>query len=125
MILEPKDIDTMREWWAEKGAPLISEILPPLGFCEQEGDELMCGCFLYIFDIEGGKAGLVSHTITNPKRPLVALKSVNAMLLSVRLWCGSNDIIHLMGFTRSRLLAKSYTDNDFQLAESNTNLFIL
>ena len=115
----------MREWWDKKGAPLASRVLPPLGFCHWEDDDLLCGCFLYVFEIEVGKAGLISHTISNPDRPLKALSSINAMLLEIREWGCSNGVLHLMGFTNSRLLAKTYMDNHFQLAEANTNLFVL
>ena len=115
----------MREWWGKKGVELASRILPPLGFCQWEDDDLLCGCFVYVFEVEGGKAGLVSHTITNPDRSFRALSSVNNMLLEIREWSVLNGLIHLMGFTTSRLLAKTYTDNNFLLAEPNTNLFIL
>ena len=125
MRMQPEDISILSEWWERLGTTLNERYLPPLGFVNWGNDDLLCGCFVYVFDVGDGKAGLVSHTITNPDRPLRALSSVDQMLKEIREWGSRNGLIHLMGFTKSRLLAKTYTNNGFQLAEENTNLFIL
>jgi hypothetical protein len=125
LILQPEDISILSEWWGKLGAPLNERYLPPLSFGVWGNDDLLCGCFLYVFDVGGGKAGLVSHTITNPDRPLRALSSVNTMLREIRVWGERSGLIHLMGFTKSRLLAKSYEDNEFQLVDEKMNLFVL
>ena len=123
-MITDEDINTMDEWWGLKGASLPRKVLPELGFVVRD-DELLCGCFLCEMELAGGIGGLISHTITNPNRPHAAMKSVNKMLENIREYAIENGYIVLMGMTSSRLLAKTYTDNNFQIGDTELTQFIL
>jgi len=125
VILEPEDIGIMSEWWESRGQILPSSILPSLGFCIWEEEELMCGAFLCEMKLRDGKGGLISWTIVNPDHMASALRVVNLLLAEITEYAQNNGFIALMGSTTSRLLAKTYTDNSFKIGDKKTDQFVL
>jgi hypothetical protein len=114
----------MDEWWRLLGSSLPRSILPELGFAVRD-DELLCGCFVCEMELAGGLGELISHTSTNPNRQHAAMRAVNQMLEEIRVYAVQNGFIALMGMTSSRLLAKTYTDNNFQQGDTGLTQYIL
>jgi hypothetical protein len=125
MKLQPEDVGIMSEWWEKRGLALNWKFLPELGFGIWENQDLMCGAFLCEMDLNGGKGGLISWTIVNPDHMASALRVVNLLLGEIIAYASTNKFVALMGTTTSRLLAKTYKDNGFQLGDQNTNQYLL
>lgn len=125
MIMQPEDIGIIAEWWASHGVSLVEDILPSLGFCQWENDELMSACFLCSMPLKGGFGGLVSWTIVNPDHMASALRTVNNLLAEVKRYAKERNFVALMGTTSSRLLAKTYLDSGFCLGDVGVNQYMI
>ena len=123
--MQPEDISIISEWWSRYGTPLVEDILPSVGFCVWENDELMSACFLCTMPLRGGYGGLVSWTIVNPDHMLAGVRVVNKLLKEVVEYAKKRDFIALMGTTSSRLLAKTYLDSGFQVGDVGINQYMI
>ncbi len=115
----------MAEWWELLGAPLDDRLLPPLAFSVWENDILKAGCFLCVFELGGGKGGLISWTIINPDITGRALRVSDKLISDVITYSRENGIILLSGWTSARLLKKSYANNACGKGDENTTQYIL
>jgi hypothetical protein len=125
MIMQPEDIGIIAEWWETHGVKLVEDILPTLGFCQWEHDELLSACFLCSMPLRGGPGGLVSWTIVNPDHMASALRTVNELLEEVKAYAKERKFVALMGTTNSRLLAKTYEDSGFSLGDVGVNQYMI
>lgn len=123
--LTPEDIGILAEWWMKQGATLATKYLPPLGFCLWENDEMMVASFLCEMELEGGKGGIISWTIVNPDHMASALRVSDQLLKDIISYSKEEGFIALSCTSNSRLLAKTYKDNGFEIAHDSTTQYIL
>ena len=113
----------MELWWTRLGAPLPVRYLPKDAFSVYNGG-LLCGCFLYTMEINGGKAGLIAHTISNPNRKLAGYRAIEEMMQDVKQYGIEEGYLTFMCLTKSRLLASIYEKMGFNKAET-VNQYLL
>lgn len=76
-------------------------------------------------EIKGGYAGIISHTISNPKRKLAGYKAIETMMDDVKEYVQKEGYKTIMCLTTSRLLASVYDRVGLKLAETGVNQYFL
>lgn len=122
--LQPEDLPFIQEWWESRGFSLPAEVLPKIGLCAWDHDDLIAAGWLFTSDSAELKLGWMTWICSNPEYIKRASSGLRVLVRGLSEEAKKDGVSFLIGSHNSRMLDAVYADLGFTLGHDGVKQFI-